>query len=249
LKIRNFFQSAGVRRLEELGIKNTKSWVNYPSEIRHARCTPGGTYAPWLEDQAFLKVFEAVKKNTLVDIYRCYELWDIAGQMKSVEGDILEVGVWRGGTGAILASAVLNTVKSVFLADTFKGVVKASAMDPRYVGGEHADTSTQIVKSLLVQLGIESQCQLLEGVFPDDTSIAIPGKLAMVHCDVDVYQSCKDIIEWCLPRISVGGVFVFDDYGFSGCEGVTQYCNELRALDAFRFIYNVNGHAVFTRVY
>jgi O-methyltransferase len=248
LKIKSLFQSAEVRRLAKLGIKDTKSWVNHPSKILHARCSAGGTYAPWLEDQIFLKLFKAVQQSTLVDIYRCYELWDIAQQVKTVDGDILEIGVWRGGTGAILTAAVTDTAKKVFLADTFQGVVKASVRDPRYIGGEHSDTSVQIVENLLERLGLKGRAQLLEGIFPDDTSIAIPGKLALVHCDVDVYESCNDIVEWCLPRLSVGGVMIFDDYGFSGCEGVTEYCNKLRNLETLRFIYNVNGQAVFTRI-
>ncbi len=178
MKIKSLFQSTEVRRLAKLGIKDTKSWVNYPSRILHARCSAGGTYAPWLEDQIFLKLFKAVQQSTLVDIYRCYELWDIAQQVRTVDGDILEVGVWRGGTGAILTAAVTDTAKKVFLADTFQGVVKASVMDPRYIGGEHSDTSVQIVETLLERLGLKGRAQLLEGIFPDDTSIAIPGKLA-----------------------------------------------------------------------
>lgn len=38
---------------------------------------------------------------------------------------------------------------------------------------------------------------------------------------VDVYQSAKDIVEWAMPRLTRGGVVVFDDYGFRNCEGVT----------------------------
>ncbi len=248
MKIKNLFQSAESRSLAKLGIKNAKSWVNYPSSLRHARCSPGGTYSPWIEDQVFLKLFKKIQGSTLVDIYRCYELWDIAQQIEVVEGDVLEVGVWRGGTGAILTSALAQSSKAIFLADTFRGVVNAGPKDPRYVGGEHADTSVQAVEDLMAQLGLKDRAQLLQGVFPSDTSAKIHGNLALVHCDVDVYQSCKNVVEWCLPRLSIGGVIIFDDYGFSGCEGVTEYCNELRKLDYLRFIYNVNGHAIFTRV-
>ncbi len=38
---------------------------------------------------------------------------------------------------------------------------------------------------------------------------------------------------------------VFDDYGFFGCEGVTQAVDELVAQrEDVTFIYNLNGHAV-----
>jgi O-methyltransferase len=248
LKLKHLLRSKNAKDLATLGIKDTESWSNPPSKLLHARCSPGGTYSPWLADNAFLETFKKVQQHTLVDIYRCYELWDLARQVKTIEGDILEVGVWRGGTGAIIATALANTQKLIYLADTFTGVVKAGENDPRYKGGEHSDTSLQTVESLLLELGLSAQTRLLQGIFPEDTSGSIPGKLAMVHCDVDVYESCKDVTEWCLPRLSVGGVLVFDDYGFSGCEGVTEYCNELRAHDSLRFVYNLNGHAIFIRV-
>jgi O-methyltransferase len=55
-------------------------------------------------------------------------------------------------------------------------------------------------------------------------------------------------VEWCLPRLSPGSVLVFDDYGFYGCEGVTRFCKELRSQRGFRFIHNLNGHAIFVKI-
>jgi O-methyltransferase len=45
-----------------------------------------------------------------------------------------------------------------------------------------------------------------------------------------------------------GGVVVFDDYGFWGCEGVTQAVHEIRAgLEHALLVHNLNGHAVLVR--
>src|SRR5437667_12376870 len=66
---------------------------------------PYSSYSPWLDDEGFAALFERVKDYTLVDIYRCYELYVLARQMKSINGDIVEVGVWRGGSAALLAGA------------------------------------------------------------------------------------------------------------------------------------------------
>ena len=219
-----------------------------PSTKPHRTVTPYATYSPWIGDLDFQAVFNQIKNHTLVDIYRCYELWTLAKQTSDVEGDILEVGVWRGGTGAILAQATKNiSGKKVFLADTFSGVVKAGTNDTRYQGGEHADTSVAIVEELLAGLSL-SNTQILQGIFPEESHGRIPGKIAMLHCDVDVYQSSKDIVEWCLPRLSPGSILVFDDFGFAGCEGVTTYCEEFRQVKGFRFLHNLNGHAVFIKV-
>src|SRR6185312_8877618 len=67
---------------------------------------PKATYSPWFQDADFKKTYRFAKENTLVDIYRCYELWSLVKQVDKLNGDVLEVGVWKGGTGSLLASAV-----------------------------------------------------------------------------------------------------------------------------------------------
>lgn len=192
-----------------------------------------------------MNAYAAIRDFTLVDVYRCYELWDLAKQAELVEGAILEIGVWRGGTGCLLALAA--PAKIVYLADTFTGVVKAGAKDTRYVGGEHAEASEHTVRRLLASAGV-TNARVLTGVFPDDTACHVSGPVSLLHIDVDVYQSGKDTVEWALARLPVGSVIVFDDYGFSGCEGITQLVRELRkSLHDFAFIHNLNGHAIFIR--
>jgi O-methyltransferase len=228
-------------------IRAQRPWTHPLSVLKHHRVLPHATLAPWLNDYDFLTIYEKIKEYTLVDLYRCYELWILAKQSSYIDGAILEVGVWRGGTGAILAEATKSSNKKVFLADTFQGVVKAGANDTVYKGGEHSDTSLQLVSKLISSLSLQN-VHLLKGIFPEDTQHYVKDKIAMLHCDVDVYSSSKDIVEWCLPRMSVGSVLVFDDYGFYGCEGVTTFCNELRLRDDLIFIHNLNGHAIFIKI-
>jgi len=166
-----------------------------------------------------------------------------------VPGDILEVGVWRGGTGCILASAAARWKRDarVWLCDTFGGVVKAGPFDPVYRGGEHADASSQKVERLLELQNI-SNATVLQGVFPDDTAVNLESRrIALVHIDVDVYQSALDVITWAEPRVPSGGVAVFDDYGFPTCKGITRLVNELRQSGKWIWFYNLNGHALLVK--
>jgi O-methyltransferase len=225
-------------------LRKLPPWSNTADrEILHQRILPFATYAPWLGDAEFIDTFNRILQHTLVDQYRCFELWSLGKQMVGVEGDLLEVGVWRGGTGVVLARSTAGSGKKVYLADTFSGVVKAGEKDTRYIGGEHADTSVPLVEAFLQEFGLNDAI-LLQGIFPEDTAHRIPGKLAMVHCDVDVYESARDVVEWALPRLSSGGVIVFDDYGFSGCEGVTRLANEYQGRPDLLFLYNLNGHGI-----
>jgi O-methyltransferase len=214
-------------------------------ELRHSRLYVGATYSPWLSDKEFLSAYEIIEKFTLVDRERCYELWDFAKQSVKINGAILEVGVWRGGTGCLLAMSA--PTKSVYLADTFEGVVKVGKNDTYYTGGEHADTSVEIVRRLLASAQVNN-VRLLKGIFPDETAAELEGPISLLHVDVDVYQSAKDIVNRALPRLPVGTKIVFDDYGFYESGGVTRLVNELRgSLDSFDFVYNLNGHAILIR--
>ncbi|MFC4274310.1 TylF/MycF/NovP-related O-methyltransferase [Achromobacter aloeverae] len=207
-----------------------------------AQVVPHATYAPWLDDAPFMKVYEVISANTLVDIYRCYELTTLARQVASLPGDLVEVGVWRGGTAALLAHAVPE--KNIALFDTFSGVAKAdAAYDTLYKGGEHADTDRDIVTRLFDELGL--RCAIHAGMFPDDTLDGLPGRISLAHIDVDTYLSAKESFDVIWPRVVQGGMVVFDDYGFWGCEGVTQFVNEdCSGLADGVLIHNLNGHAV-----
>ncbi len=235
------FRPGGARSQKE------KSWSHERSpELVHSRVQPAATYSPWLSDAEFLAAYERIRRNTLVDQYRCYELWQLARQSVSVEGAILEVGVWRGGTGCLLALAAPS--KTVYLCDTFAGVVNAGERDTRYLGGEHADTSEDVARKLLASAGV-TNAQILKGVFPAETAASVADPISLLHVDVDVYQSAKDTVEWALSRLLPGATIIFDDYGFFGCEGVTRYVHEIRVhLKNFVFLHNLNGHAVFVKM-
>lgn len=216
----------------------------------HQTITPLASYAPWNLDPLFAKVYDQCRMHTLVDIYRCYEIWStVAEAAKLQQGDLMEVGVWRGGTGAVIAAQSARLIPSaqVFLCDTFTGVVKTGAQDTIYEDGMHADTSAEIVQELLGQLGLNNAV-VLQGIFPEQTADRIQDRrFRFCHVDVDVYQSAKDVCEWLWPRLVPGGLVVFDDYGMRGTEGVQRFVNEWRVRDDLTFLYNLDGHAIFVR--
>jgi O-methyltransferase len=216
----------------------------------HEEIRPGATYAPWNADPEFIAAYEAIKDHSLVDKYRCWELWCLLSQSAKLDpGAVLEVGVWRGGTGALLArkAELIGLREPIYLCDTFTGVVKAGSNDTRYKGGEHADTSRQIVEILTREKMKLTNVEILEGIFPDQTAHLIKDQslaFRFCHIDVDVYQSAKDVVKWVWPRMVRGGIIVYDDYGFQGCDGIAKFVDE-QIGDWDRFVYhNLNGHAV-----
>ena len=212
----------------------------------HEMAFPLSTYAPWQADEEFRRAYEAVRQNTLVDVWRCYELWSLVGELRDVPGAILEVGVWRGGTGVLMAkrAAALGLDEPVYLCDTWAGVVKTGDVDTYYRDGKHDDASRETVAALAVALGT-TNVELLQGVFPDETADRIADSwFRLCHCDVDVYRSAKEVFDWVWPRLEPGGMVVFDDYGFPACPGVTKFVDEQRLLGDRTVIHNLNGHGL-----
>jgi O-methyltransferase len=182
----------------------------------YERIFPEFTYAPWSVDKKFLDVYKKIKNNTMVDKYRCYELWQLVSQCVKLNGALIEVGAWRGGTGAIICNgAKLSGLKrKVYIADTFRGLVKISKKDSFYKGGECSDTSREIVENLLEKKLKLKNFQILEGIFSDETGHLVKErKFSFCHIDVDIYKSAKDIVKWIWPKLCVGDIIVYDDMG------------------------------------
>ncbi|MCF6768484.1 TylF/MycF family methyltransferase [Thiotrichales bacterium 19S11-10] len=220
--------------------------------LEYTKVEPLANYSPWNKDLDFWKTIMQIQNHTLVDVFRCYELWHLVEQSKKLNsGAIIEVGVWRGGTGALIAkkAKLANIPNKVYLCDTFTGIVKASEKDSKYIGGEHNDTSQEIVENLIFKKMQLNNVEILTGIFPDETANKIQeDTFRLCHIDVDVYQSAHDIIEWIWSKMCVGGIIVYDDFGFKGCEGITKHVEEQMHLKDRIVLHNLNGHAIIIKI-
>jgi len=240
-------QITGQEVFQHLGLVRDSPIAGTPSEFAHSVVIPFATYSPWVEDSAFMDAWHKIKHATLVDVYRCYELWRLTEQATG-DGAILEVGVWRGGTGSLIGMAknAFNIAGELYLADTFSGVVKASHYDTNYRGGEHGDVNVADVEELLSECKVSAR--IIRGIFPDENRGAIKDRLKLIHIDVDTYQSAKDVFDWGWPLLTPGGVVVFDDFGFSTCDGVTRFVETLYGRRDTLIVHNLNGHALAIKI-
>ena len=172
-------------------------------------------------------------------------MWQALSQVSHLNGDIIEVGVWRGGSSAILGrrSIVENIDAKLWLCDTFTGVVKSSDRDEYFMGGEVSDTSAKHVSDLMREVGINNY-SIIEGIFPDETGNLIEtNSIRFCHIDVDTYLSAKDTVDWVWDKMSMGGIIIFDDYGHVQCNGITDYVDEQAKLSDRCVMHNHNGQA------
>jgi O-methyltransferase len=225
-------------------IQSKNNWHSQSSpDILHSIIEPLATYSPWLMDVQFMNTYRVAEKNTLIDIYRCYELFSLAKQTSHLNGSYLEVGVWRGGSAFVISQAIAGQ-HHLYLADTFHGVAKTTANDTSYKDGDHSDTSKNLVENYLLKRQV-SNFTIIEGVFPESGFDKLKREsFSFVHIDVDVYQSVRESMDFLSSRILKGGIVILDDCGFYGCEGVTRYVEEHMLSNVFTTIYNLNGHAI-----
>jgi len=221
------------------------------SKYIYEEVLPQAEYAPWATDEEFLKIHRQLYDHTLVDGYRLFELWKLVEQAsKFPTGDIIEIGTYKGGSGALIAkqASILCPEAKIYLCDTFEGIIKVSEMDgPACENGQHKALITDVFTAL-ANVNVKN-VTILKGIFPEDTGQAVEDKqFRFCHIDVDIYHSAVDILDWIWPRMVDHGIIVFDDYGFRHCDGITYLIEEQMKMPDRLVMTNLNGHATIIKL-
>ena len=176
----------------------------------------------WASDAHFQELYKEIKGKTLVTADRCFAIYQLVQYAAALEGEMAEVGVYKGGTARMIGKTAAH--KAVHLFDTFSGMPAVNKEIDLHREGEFNDTSLEGVKSFLNNL---SNVHYYPGFFPRTADPVKNKSFCFVHSDVDIYQSVKDCLEFFYPRLVKGGIVVFDDYKWKDTPGVE------RALDEF----------------
>src|SRR5438552_18217236 len=110
-------------------------------------------FSPWEGEPAFEEVFQSVKDHTLCSRDRCYILWTTLRQALANEGDVLECGVFRGGT-ALLQALTMHASsrrqhRMLHLFDSFEGMPETVGGVDRFNRGDLSATSVARVEDML----------------------------------------------------------------------------------------------------
>jgi O-methyltransferase len=120
-------------------------------------------------------------------------------------GDLVEVGVYRGGSAEALMGVAREQGRRLFLFDTFTGIPIADPKHDRHKVGDFGDTSLDAVQAALPDAIFKP------GVFPWTLTDEV-GPIGLAHIDCDQYASVESCCVNLAPRMVKGGVMVFDDY-------------------------------------
>ena len=140
-----------------------------------------------------------------------------------VPGDLIETGVWRGGTTIFMRGVLAaygDATRTVWAADSFAGLPRP---DPGRAPLDDGDTawafaelavSLDEVKANFERYGLlDERVRFLVGWFKDTLPAAPIERLAILRLDGDMYASTMDALTALYPKLSPGGFVIVDDYG------------------------------------
>jgi len=136
-----------------------------------------------------------------------------------IDGDIAEVGVFRGGTAKVICEAKGD--RPLHLFDTFEGLPEPGKIDTEFSKGQYA-CSLESVQQFLTGF---PAVHFYKGYFPASGTPVKDRRFSFVHLDVDLYESTKGALEYFYPRMSAGGIFISHDY--------VEFAGVRRAFDEF----------------
>ncbi len=179
----------------------------------------------WSNSPEFQLFYKEIEGRTIVDQDRCFMLYQLARSTNSLKGDAAEVGVYKGGTGKLLAKTCPN--KTVYLFDTFTGEPAENPEIDFHKKGDFADTSLASVQEFCQDC---DNVQIFPGIFPYSTGEIIKDKLfSFVHIDVGLYKSIKDSLEFFYDKMITTGIALVEGYEWMSCPGAKKAISEFLA--------------------
>ncbi len=150
--------------------------------------------------------------------------------LSKVSGNVIEVGVYKGGTLIELAKQVRDVCPQykVYGVDTFEGHPYDDG-HPVHPKGKYADVNITDLQEIIKKEGLSEWVELIQGKI-EDVFDSLPAKeFAFAHIDCDLYIPIKFCATHIPPHIKKGGVIYFDDYGHEHCLGATKAVDEVFA--------------------
>ena len=165
-----------------------------------------------------------------------------------VPGDIAEVGVFRGlglmtWTNLLESYAIGDRTKVVYGFDNWQGFTELAPEDGANVdevqkqtgGFSPAAYKTELENAIAIFdedrfIPWKPRIKLIEGQVEQTAPQFVsdnPGiRFSLIHLDCDLYKPTKAALESFWPRLSRGGVILFDEYAIKDWPGETQAVDE-----------------------
>jgi O-methyltransferase len=171
-----------------------------------------------------------------------------------IQGDVVECGVWRGGSSMIMATKMLemSDLRQLYMYDTFDGMSEPTDDDLQHdgqVAENMLETSDKEVDQIWCFSTIDEvkanmqktnypsdKITFVQGKVEDTIPGVLPKKIALLRLDTDWYESTKHEMEHLFPLLEKGGVLIIDDYGH--WQGARKAIDEYIAANNIQILLN-----------
>ena len=200
-----------------------------------------------------LNIYKKVCNNTMTSPERIYSLIEAVQYVvkNNIEGDIVECGVWKGGSMMAVAETLQylkSNNRSLYLYDTYEGMSEPTEYDKTFKGDDAKhlmENDSDKEKNLVwaysaldtVKQGMQStayppdKIHYIKGKVEDTIPQNLPAKIAILRLDTDWYESTKHELIHLFPLLSDNGVLILDDYG--------HWAGAKKAVDEYIAEHNV----------
>ncbi len=186
-------------------------------------------------DEEAKDIIRAVRPFTMTSANKLYALILATRYVAkhSIPGDIVECGVWRGGSMQAAARTLLacgDTSRDLYLFDTYEGMPPPSDADVRLADGSSAEqllaaspreskvwavATLEDVQEAFASVPYPGErVHFVKGLVEETVPAAAPDQISILRLDTDWYESTRHELDHLYPRLSSGGVLLIDDYGY-----------------------------------
>lgn len=148
------------------------------------------------------------EKEILLRNNEAYQVFMAVKRTKKVNGDIAEVGTYKGGAAKLICEAKGNKLLHLF--DTFEGLPDLCDIDDpnQFCKGDFL-ASLEDVRNYLKKY---QSVHFYKGLFPTTAEPVKNKTFSFVHLDVDLYEATLESIKFFYPKMNKGGIIISHDY-------------------------------------
>ncbi len=194
----------------------------------------------WLEAKKKKQIPKKLLKleRTFKDRNRFYTIWFEINRIKSgkIEGNLAEVGVYKGETAKIIHHALPE--RKLYLFDSFSGLPKQVIREDcdGTVRPQTVNFGSTSKKEVITYIKGNDNIEIREGIFPETATDLNKETFAFVHLDADLYQSTLDGLHLFYPLLAPGGSILIHDYNHNW-EGVKKAVDEFEKIIPEQFAH------------
>lgn len=207
------------------------NYINAPKQIQslaHINELVTDETCYTLIEQPFFKAVAEIVKNSCVN---------------KLEGDIVMVGVFKGGAALYIKSLFveLGFTGKLWIFESFKGfnrdLIKGD-LDKKALNLFGTDelfakmATKESVHQLFKKFELDQQTEIVEGFIEDTLHLVDIKSIAFLHIDVDCYEPTLFALQKLYPKLNKGGWCILDDYNVPifGCKSATDYYRNTHAI-------------------